>query len=63
MSKIKPGKALHDQSYTESMYGERTCRVVLLRKVTVLAVAGKWAMVRRNTDATPYVCSIHELKQ
>lgn len=57
---MKPYKAIHKTKVSS----EHPEAIVLswkeLREVTVLAVSGKWAMVRRPRSV-PYICPLKEL--
>lgn len=54
--------AIHDQSYSHSLMGDRMQHVAYKFKVKVLAISGKWAMVKGLQDEIPYVCKTKELK-
>lgn len=57
---MKPYKAIHK---TKSLDFSRNWDLVyrdILTKVTVLAISGNWAMVRRPRSV-PYVCPLKEL--
>ena len=54
------GPAIHRKTRIESEYGFRAETIVEDRAVTVMALSGRWAMVRRK-GCIPYTCNISEL--
>ena len=61
---IKPGQKVHHhcpvREMTEGVPGWETR--IDVREVTVMAVSGKWAMLRRPPGCLPYVALVRELK-
>lgn len=62
-TKIKPGKAIHN-SWRLAWNPENGFikEVDEQRPVTVMAISGKWAMIRRG-KCVPYVAELKEIEQ